>query len=794
MANSRYDVEIRGDNKGLSTAVKKSMDDLGKLDDAANGLFSDLAGPLGNLGGGLDSLQALTPTMRALGAAGLAASVGVQALSSAMEKVNELNTISTSTGVSIEMLQQLQKEFKNTGLEIDKFGDINKDAMDHLGDSFRNGGGGIADDLKEWGIGLEKFTQYASDAQGGIKAVIDLFYQMKDAGKSQAEITNAMESLASDSSHLISTLEQYKNAQEALNHIQSQSVSITSETAAEYKEFDKNIKTLSSNVDSLTVNVMAPLVEELNKLWELANKDWDKSTLLDFFSMINSYRPDNIISNFGADYVTENYLDQWFPDTPGAIKRRGEQQTEAFVKASKDGYDASRKAAKQREEKAKIDKKIAEKESEERQKELDKASKERERAERERKSAADKAAREREQAAREAKTAYDKMMADRKTAIDSLTALDVAVIAQEARSYASQTNQLQQSLGKLQELRDQGYLSEEQFLQRRNALLSNASKEFTDSLKANPADIGVITKSLNEMFVIQQQELEIKRQQNLISQQQYNEQLENLETDHQAKLKAIKDINASEINMRNLNSIGFATDEEKMALEQEALKQQFELFNEQNNTMYQNGLLSHEQFLEQKRRLDKAYSVQSENIAMMEIQTKMGMYNGFAQGMAGVISGISGENSKAAQAAFAVAKGTAIANGMLNAYQSATKAMATYPGPLGYALAASSYAQVLGQVMSMKSVNMTGMAHDGISEIPREGTWLLDGGERVVDQRTNGDLKDFLNNQSESKTQPIDARVIVQGNVTDQRWFAEQLKKQEKIITSIVQSGNRRKM
>ena len=299
---------------------------------------------------------------------------------------------------------------------------------------------------------------------------------------------------------------------------------------------------------------------------------------------------------------------------------------------------------------------------------------------------------------------------------------------------------------------------------------------------------------MNQMFDIQKQELDIKRQQNLISEQQYNEQLENLQIAHQEKMKAIKEIDANQVNMQNLNSIGFATDEERMALEQEALNQQFERFREQNQKMYESGLLSHEQFLEQKRRLDKAYSVQSENIAMMEIQTKMGMYNGFAQGMAGVISGISGENSKAAQAAFAVAKGTAIANGMLNAYQSATKAMATYPGPLGYALAASSYAQVLGQVMSMKSVNMTGMAHDGISEIPREGTWLLDGGERVVDQRTNGDLKDFLNNQSESKTQPIDARVIVQGNVTDQRWFAEQLKKQEKIITSIVQSGNRRKM
>ncbi len=36
------------------------------------------------------------------------------------------------------------------------------------------------------------------------------------------------------------------------------------------------------------------------------------------------------------------------------------------------------------------------------------------------------------------------------------------------------------------------------------------------------------------------------------------------------------------------------------------------------------------------------------------------------------------------------------------------------------------------------------MAHDGIDNIPKEGTWLLDKGERVVDSRTNADLKDYL--------------------------------------------------
>lgn len=48
---------------------------------------------------------------------------------------------------------------------------------------------------------------------------------------------------------------------------------------------------------------------------------------------------------------------------------------------------------------------------------------------------------------------------------------------------------------------------------------------------------------------------------------------------------------------------------------------------------------------------------------------------------------------------------------------------------------------------AIQGVALSGMAHDGIDNIPKEGTWLLDKGERVVDSRTNADLKDMIANQ-----------------------------------------------
>ncbi|MGA3900224.1 SHOCT domain-containing protein [Klebsiella aerogenes] len=778
MANSRYDVEIRGDNKSLTTAVNKSMDELNKLDSVANGLFGDLTGPLNNLKGGLNTISSMTPALRGLGAAGLVAGAGLAAIAKASEVVNVLNEVNTNTGVSIEMLQQLQKEFKSTGMDVEKFGDINKDAMDKLGDSFRNGGGGIADDLKEWGIGLDSLTKYAGDAEGGIKSVIDVFYQMKDAGKSQSEIVNAMESMASDSSHLISTLEQYKGTQEALNAVQDRSVAVTTEQASEFTRLQQNLNNSRDHMNNLLIDGVYPLIRGINDIWAAfggGDENDPRNRLIQL---------DTELGQINSRYARINTTLMTQSQIEDLNARKSKELADVHEKISQARYDIESKRAKQKaEENFRITK--GEEEAKLRIKKAadDKA-----------KELADKAKTAADKAARESKAAYEKMMKERQTALETMSSLNISTIKREERAYASQANQMQQSLLKLKQLKESGYLTDAQYEEKRKQMLANSAKEFEDSIKASVASIGEVANAVNQIYENQRQELSARHAQGLLDQKAYNEQLQALEADHKAKIDAIHGVDSNLENAKNLSALGFATDDEQMQIQMQALDEQIQKMREQNQSMYDNELISYDDFLKQKQRLDQAYSVKSKAISMAEIQTKMQMYNGFAQGMAGVIGGIAGENSKAAQAAFAVAKGTAIAQGMLNAYESATTAMAKYPGPLGYALAASSYASVLGQVMSMKSVSPNGMAHDGIDNIPKEGTWLLDGGERVVDQRTNGDLKDFLESNKDGGNQTIDARMTINGNVTDERWFAVQLKKHQQAITSIVQDGNRRKM
>lgn len=62
---------------------------------------------------------------------------------------------------------------------------------------------------------------------------------------------------------------------------------------------------------------------------------------------------------------------------------------------------------------------------------------------------------------------------------------------------------------------------------------------------------------------------------------------------------------------------------------------------------------------------------------------------------------------------------------------------------------------------------LAGMAHDGIDNVPKEGTWLLDKGERVVDNRTNQDLKQALNQGRVGGGAPvvnINNQITIEGN------------------------------
>lgn len=82
---------------------------------------------------------------------------------------------------------------------------------------------------------------------------------------------------------------------------------------------------------------------------------------------------------------------------------------------------------------------------------------------------------------------------------------------------------------------------------------------------------------------------------------------------------------------------------------------------------------------------------------------------------------------------------------------------AAAPAAAGAALAFTS--PFVNASITAASSTLAGMAHSGINNIPSEGTWLLDKGERVLSPRQNQDLTQFLSTQSPTKSGPVEVNI-----------------------------------
>lgn len=149
--------------------------------------------------------------------------------------------------------------------------------------------------------------------------------------------------------------------------------------------------------------------------------------------------------------------------------------------------------------------------------------------------------------------------------------------------------------------------------------------------------------------------------------------------------------------------------------------------------------------LDQKLISEKEYHKQRQTL-----QLQYGM--SYIQGAAGVMAQVFGEQSAAYQAMFAVQKAFAIAEVMMNAPKSYSKAYDAmvgipYVGPvIAPAAGVAAVAIQMAQAAMIGSVSFqpAGMAHDGIDRIPEEGSWWLDKGERVLTEQTSSKLDNTL--------------------------------------------------
>ncbi|EIX7809914.1 hypothetical protein MK936_005047 [Salmonella enterica] len=131
--------------------------------------------------------------------------------------------------------------------------------------------------------------------------------------------------------------------------------------------------------------------------------------------------------------------------------------------------------------------------------------------------------------------------------------------------------------------------------------------------------------------------------------------------------------------------------------------------------------------------------------ARKQLQTQQQLF----EGMAGLVQGFAGKSTGAYRTLFSISKAFHLADVIMASQDAIAKAWSSAPFPANLAAVAATAAKTGLLTAAVQSVTMQGMAHDGIDSVPREGTWLLDRGERVVDRRTNADLKTYLAKKQE---------------------------------------------
>lgn len=167
-------------------------------------------------------------------------------------------------------------------------------------------------------------------------------------------------------------------------------------------------------------------------------------------------------------------------------------------------------------------------------------------------------------------------------------------------------------------------------------------------------------------------------------------------------------------------------------------------------------LEAHQEYRDAMAAIDVDYNQQVKDLEFQQYESTMQMY-GSLLSQAGAVWGdmtqmvkdSAGEQSSAYKAMFLMQQMFAIGSALVSTHLAATQALAAPDMVLfGQKIAASSAIMAMGyaNVGLIAGQTIAGMAHDGIDNIPKEGTWLLDKGERVVDSRTNSDLKDFIAN------------------------------------------------
>lgn len=159
-------------------------------------------------------------------------------------------------------------------------------------------------------------------------------------------------------------------------------------------------------------------------------------------------------------------------------------------------------------------------------------------------------------------------------------------------------------------------------------------------------------------------------------------------------------------------------------------------------------LVTEKDFLDKRHQLYTEMQQQQAQYQSRELLSFAASAGDMAGALATTLEAMGKKNSNAYKVAFAASKAFAIADASVKVAAAVAQALGDPTAITPLQKFANMAAVAAAGANLVQQITAVGMAHDGIDNIPKEGTWLLDKGERVVDRRTNADLKEFLSNNS----------------------------------------------
>lgn len=304
-------------------------------------------------------------------------------------------------------------------------------------------------------------------------------------------------------------------------------------------------------------------------------------------------------------------------------------------------------------------------------------------------------------------------------------------------------------------------------------------------------------KEIAGFYEVNNREIENIRQRYAFEREEIKKNLDFTQAEKDARLFGLSNQEGSDVKklQEGATSSAFGL---QASLSGEDENYQLSLQKEERYKIIQDALdaeaIQYQQANELRLKVDQDYNKARQDLQM----TQMGNILDSTTEMFGQLFG---KQSTAYRVMFAASKAFSIAQSIM-AIQTGIAQAAALPFPVNLGAIASVVAATASIVSTISSVTMpTGQAHDGIDYVPKEGTWLLDKGERVLSPRQNADFtrmmrdnKSIASMQSHSQTQammPASNNVSMQNkiiNLIDPNLLGDYMKtaQGEKILVNTI--------